>query len=191
MDSDTTARVIYLVLLLGAIAASLIGTFLRQPGKSLQQILIWGAIFAALIAAYGLWPSIHAALFPRTPLTSGSRIELSAAQDGHYYVDALVNDSYVTFLIDTGASDIVLSRDDARRIGLNPDQLVFDGMAETANGMVATARATISHMTIGTFEDFALQASVTDSDMKGSLLGMSYLGRFDLLFVGERLMITR
>lgn len=191
MDSDTTGRVIYFVLLLAAIAASLIGTFLRQPSKSLQQLLIWGAIFTALIAGYGLWPSLHAALFPRTPVASASQISLTVAADGHYYVDALVNDSYVTFLIDTGASDIVLTRDDARRIGLDPDMLQFSGMAETANGTVATAPVTIDHMILGPYEDSALHASVSDGDMQGSLLGMSYLGQFDLRFVGERLMISR
>jgi aspartyl protease family protein len=89
----------------------------------------------------------------------------------------MVNGSRVTFLVDTGASDIVLSPADARRIGFDPDSLVFDQLASTANGTVSGATIRLDSLAVGTIEMNGLPATVNGAEMSESLLGMEFLSR--------------
>ncbi|MGB3146123.1 MAG: TIGR02281 family clan AA aspartic protease [Paracoccaceae bacterium] len=191
MDGETTSRLIYLGLLLAAVAGTLVTAFRRSPNRALQQVLVWGLIFAGLVAGYGLWPDIQKAMYPRKPVEGSNGIELTVAADGHYSVDAIVNSTLVTFMIDTGASDIVLSRKDAQRAGIAVETLNYNGIAETANGTVKTARVALDQIVIGTYEDFSKNATVSDGEMSMSLLGMSYLADFDMLFIGNKLHLNR
>lgn len=191
MDGDDIARLIYLGLLLLAVAGSLVAGLRQGPGRTAQQAMIWGFLFLALIAAYGLWPDIRRALNPRAAVFIGDTLELSAGADGHFYVDAAVNGAPVTFLIDTGASDIVLSRADALRAGLDPGTLAFTGAATTANGTVPTAPVRLSSLALGPYEDRDLAASVNGGDLDTSLLGMSYLGRYVFTIEADRMILRR
>lgn len=191
MDSDTTARLIYLGLLLMAVGGALFTGLRQAPGRTVQQILIWGFIFLGLIAAYGLWPDLRRAINPSAAVVRNGVIELRQADDGHYYADTVVNGIAVTFLIDTGASDIVLSEEDARRVGLDPDSLSYSGQADTANGLVTTAPVRLKTLVLGPYEDRDLAASVNGGDLTDSLLGMRYLSRFDMSISGDRMTLRR
>ncbi len=191
MDGDTTARVIYLGLLLIAVAGSLFAGLRQAPGRTVQQILIWGFIFLGLIGAYGLWPDLRRALTPSAAIVRNGAVELRQAEDGHFYADAEVNGVTLRLLIDTGASDIVLSADDARRVGLDPSGLTYSGLAETANGTVSTAPVRLKSLTLGPWQDKDVPASVNGGDLAGSLLGMSYLSRFDMAISGNTLSLRR
>lgn len=191
MDGDTTARLIYLGLLLMAVGGALFTGLRQAPGRTVQQILIWGFIFLGLIAAYGLWPDLRRAINPSAAVVRNGVIELRQADDGHYYADTVVNGIAVTFLIDTGASDIVLSEEDARRVGLDPASLSYSGQADTANGLVTTAPVRLKTLVLGPYEDRDLAASVNGGDLTDSLLGMRYLSRFDMSISGDRMTLRR
>ena len=191
MDGDTTARLIYLGLLLMAVGGALFTGLRQAPGRTVQQIMIWGFIFLGLIAAYGLWPDLRRAINPSAAVVRNGVIELRQADDGHYYADTVVNGIAVTFLIDTGASDIVLSEEDARRVGLDPDSLSYSGQADTANGLVTTAPVRLKTLVLGPYEDRDLAASVNGGDLTDSLLGMRYLSRFDMSISGDRMTLRR
>jgi aspartyl protease family protein len=120
------------------------------------------------------------------------RIEIPLGRDGHYHLTLRLNDQPVDFVIDTGATDLVLSLADARRIGLDPAALVFSGQATTANGVVRTARVRIPKVEIGGAVETDVPASVTEGEMDGSLLGMSYLTRFARIEItGNRMILER
>ncbi len=191
MDGDTTARLIYLSLLLAAIAGPLILSLRKAPGKTLQQLLIWAFIFLGFIAAYGLWPDLKTALLPSSAALRNGKLELQAARDGHFYAELQVNGAPVTFLIDTGASDIVLSRQDAAQAGIDLASLSFWDQAETANGTVASAPVILDSLTLGPWRDQDIAASVNGGDMRNSLLGMAYLRRFRLATSDGRLTLSR
>jgi len=87
----------------------------------------------------------------------------------------------VKFIVDTGATSIVINQADARRIGLKPDQLVYLGRARTANGEVRTAQAQVARMQMGARVDRDVQVSVNGGALDTSLLGMAYLNRFSRL----------
>ncbi|MCQ0092775.1 TIGR02281 family clan AA aspartic protease [Roseovarius sp. M141] len=151
----------------------------HSMGKNLQQAAVWGLIFIGVIAAIGLWDDIRNTVAPTQSVSrDGTRIELPRAPDSHYYLDAQVNGAPVRFVVDTGASDIVLSRADAIRVGLHPDGLAFTGQANTANGMVRTAPVRLDSFVVGGVTDQDLRAVVNDGDLEESLLGMRYLQRF-------------
>ena len=100
---------------------------------------------------------------------------VEAGPSGHYVVEAMVNGAPVTFLVDTGASEIVLTQDDARRIGLEPRTLAFTQRFSTANGEVRGAPVVLREIRISQFRLFDVTASVNEAPLEVSLLGMSFL----------------
>jgi aspartyl protease family protein len=191
-DPDTVARVIYLVLLL----CFLVGFFAwrrGQIGRRLRDLLVWVLIFAMVVIAYGFRDVLRAQLFPAAMVqVSGDTIELRRGSDGHFHATLEVNGQPVRFMVDTGASGIVLSRRDAEKIGLDPGDLAYLGTAQTANGRVATAGVRLGLVRLGTFTDTNVPASVTEGGLDTSLLGMSYLDRFaNIAIAGDVMTLTR
>jgi len=114
------------------------------------------------------------------------------ATDGHYYLSAQVNGKTVNFVVDTGATQIVLTRSDARKIGLETDDLAFVGRAYTANGEVQTAPVNLDSFEIGPIRDEGIRAVVNAGDLDQSLLGMDYLQRFSRVEIADgKLILTR
>jgi aspartyl protease family protein len=150
-------------------------------------------IFLGAIVAVGLWPDVRDTVLPRqTVMENGGQIVVPVARDGHFYLSLDLNGVPVRFVIDTGASDMVLSGADAARIGLDTDQLIFSGRALTANGMVQTAPVRLDTVALGGLIDQDVRAVVNRGDLTESLLGMSYLRRFDRLEIsGGQLVLER
>jgi aspartyl protease family protein len=101
----------------------------------------------------------------------------AASPDTAYRIDANVDGKAVRFLVDTGASDIVFTIDDATRLGLQPSQLDFRDRIMTANGLVRAATVTLDQMRIGPITVRGLTAMVSDGDQAESVLGMSFLAK--------------
>lgn len=193
MDSADLPRLAYLVLLGLAVAGWFIAENRASLGRTMRMALAWGLIFLGVVAGFGLWNDVRTEVMPRqSVLADGARIEVPRAFDGHYYLTLRLDGTPVDFVVDTGATDIVLSREDARRIGIDPDALAYTGIAMTANGQVRTARARVGEIAIGAISDRDVAVSVTDGEMPGSLLGMAYLQRFDRIEIADgRLLLER
>jgi aspartyl protease family protein len=144
------------------------------------------------VAVVGLWGDIRQTVQPRPSVMAEGRIELPRAPDGHYYLTAQVNDVPLRFVVDTGASQIVLSQQDARRAGIDTGSLVYTGRAFTANGEVRTAPVRLDRVEVGAIRDSDVRAVVNGGDMAGSLLGMEYLQRFSRVEItGGKLVLER
>lgn len=193
MNGDDYGRLIYLVVLGAAVIFWFIAQNRQKKGTVLQQALVWVLIFAGIVALYGLRDDLQRQFFPRASVTtSGDDLILRAAPDGHFYANIEINGTTVEFLVDTGASQMVLSRRDAVRAGLDPDALAYVGSAETANGTVRTARVRLDKVRFGDFEDRRVVAWVNDAQMQGSLLGMAYLSRFgEISITGDQMILRR
>ncbi len=178
MDGDTIARLGYLGLLLAALGGWLMVEFRGRVGHALRTAAAWGLIVIGLMAGYGLWQDIRTDIAPRQAVMEGGEIHVPRAEDGHYYLNLTVDGTQVQFLVDTGASSVVLTLADARRLGIDPDSLLYLGEARTANGTVRTARVTLNDVTLGPYTDPSLNAWVNEGAMDISLLGMDYLGHF-------------
>lgn len=193
MQDFETAHLIYLIVLGLAVVFWFVAQNREKLGTVVQQALIWGLIFIGVIAAYGLWDDIQpVGQFSQKIAADGDRIELPRHDDGHYYLTAKVNGAPVTFVVDTGATDIVLNEDDARKAGLDPDDLAYVGRALTANGEVRTAPVRLDSIEVGPIRDTGVVAVVNEGALDQSLLGMSYLQRYSNIQIAEgRLVLTR
>lgn len=191
MVLDQLPRVIYLLLLVVVIGGYFLVAHRGQMGQVLRLAALWGLIFVGAAAGYGLWQDMrpHAQF---SVASEGGQIEVRRAPDGHFYLSLTINETDVRFVVDTGATDMVLSQQDARRVGLNPERLAYLGRARTANGEVGLARVTLDHVAVGPFEDRRVSAVVNEGEMRESLLGMGYLQRFARIEIaGNRLVLTR
>ena len=194
MDGDDTARLLYLSLLGGAVVLWFFAQNREKLGKVAQQAIVWALIFVGVIAAVGLWGDIRRTVadVPGATLVQDGRIELPRALDGHYYLTAQVNGAPLSFVVDTGATDIVLSEADARAVGIDTASLAYIGRAMTANGEVRTAPVRLDQITIGPIVDNNVPAVVNQGELDTSLLGMRYLQRFSSIEItGGRLVLTR
>jgi len=100
-----------------------------------------------------------------------------------------VNGKPIEFVIDTGASQVVLSQQDAKKVGIDPSGLAYLGTANTANGTVRTASVRLDTVVLGGLIDSDVRAVVNDGEMDGSLLGMTYLGKFDSITIKDNELI--
>lgn len=105
-------------------------------------------------------------------------IEIRAGDHGQYITTASIDDMPVDVLVDTGASKVALSYEDAERIGLKPYFLRFDQPVSTANGIVEAATVTLRRIEIDNVVVHDVEGMVLPQGaMRGTLLGMSFLSR--------------
>lgn len=193
MSGDDTANLIYLVLLGAAICGWYMVGRRENMGKTLQQILIWVFLFVGVMAGFGLWQDIQrdANRNNMTQIGQG-QIAVPRQADGHYYLTLNVNNQPIRFVVDTGATQMVLSKADAMRAGLDPDDLNYFGQANTANGVVRTAPVRLNTVELGDITDTDVPAVVNDGAMDGSLLGMTYLQKWGRIEITQgELILTR
>lgn len=161
--SDRKALHFALIMLGGCVAVSLIvGVLLRQVG-----------------------PPRSVAVSPRPDMAApASRAAASvpnvlvyhADAAGCFFIDAAVNGTTIRFLLDTGATDVVLGRDDARAAGIG-DDLDFSTTIATAGGQAPAARASLRSLRLDQFEVQDVPAMVVTTPIPVSLLGMSFLDK--------------
>jgi aspartyl protease family protein len=171
-----------------------------------KQIMLWTAL--ALVASFGLehlgarlpWSGPESgtavaagatAVATPPPSNGGSRATTIRAGDrGHFFAVADVDGAEIRFLVDTGASGVVLSPEDAERIGLRLSDSDYSLRFQTAGGIVRAAPVTLRQVRIGQMAIYGVEAAVNESSMGVSLLGVSFLSRLDGYQVqGDRLIL--
>jgi aspartyl protease family protein len=127
---------------------------------------------------------------PASALTSeGVEVYLDRNRQGHYMVAGGINGQHVEFLLDTGATDVVIPEPTARRLGLSRGRA---GRAMTANGPVVVYETFIDVLEIGDIRLEKVRASINPAmDAGGILLGMSALGRIEFTHHGEGLTLRQ
>lgn len=193
MESFQVGQLIYLILL----GLMVIGWFIAQGqtswNKTLQHAASWALIFGGCIAIYGLWGDISQTVRPQqTVFADDNRIVVPRSSNGHYFIDANVNGAPVRFVLDTGATSLVLTQADAAAVGLAPDELTYYSRAMTANGEVSTAPVRLETISIGPVTDANVPAVVNGGEMTSSLMGMTYLQRWGKIEIADdTLTLTR
>ena len=178
MPTDDSALIFYLLILLVGVGSFFFGDFRNRFSHLVQQAIIWTVIFATVTVLFAYREEFAARISPGEVTQDGETIILTRARDGHFYATLTINGIDVDFVVDTGATQVVLSQDDAARIGIDPDALAYLGRANTANGVVRTAGVRLDEVAFGDRLDRNLRASVNEGRLETSLLGMTYLSRF-------------
>lgn len=156
-------------------------------GWALRWVLVWCGATVVCVAVIGgdKWmPSLGAAkpvIMPREatsaePQPAFDTLVYPADRAGHVMIDAVVNGEPMRLLVDTGASLVTLTSQDARAAGIYPGELVFNRRASTANGVVRMAPVTLREIRIGQLSIGEVPAAVLEN-LNVSLLGMSFLSR--------------
>ncbi len=109
----------------------------------------------------------------------GNAAFISKGQDGHYWAWANVDGHPVRVLVDTGATTVALTPDDAQRAGVDLEMLVYNRDVNTAQGVTQAAPVVLDHVSVAGAEIDHVEALVVPHGLSASLLGMSYLGRLE------------
>ena len=118
-----------------------------------------------------------AAAVAEAPAAPYGAASITKSPDGHFWAEASVDGHAVRFLVDTGASAVALTGEDARRLGIDPSTLNYGYAVQTANGEAHAARVTLPNVSIAGARVDNVDAFVIDHGLETSLLGMTYLGR--------------
>lgn len=202
LQSDDFARTMYLSILGIVIAAGIVGSGMRF-GLITRSLAIWLAIILVLVAGYqyryelqDIASRVTAGLIPGSPLSmfddeGRAAVMVERMANGHFETRVEIDGTLVDVMIDTGATGTVLTAEDARRVGFEPGDLVFDVPVMTANGRANAARVTVDEIRIGDIARRDMSLLVAESGrLERSLLGMNFIGSlsgFDMR--GERLLL--
>jgi len=120
----------------------------------------------------------------------GQQIVITSGSGGHFVTSGAINGKTVRFMVDTGATAVVMSQDDADRIGLDYKN-GQRGYSSTANGLVPVYRANLASVRIGDVLVYNVDAIVSPAPMPYVLLGNSYLGRFQMRRENDRMTLDK
>lgn len=199
MKSHDLQQIIYLIIIISFL---LIGIFSQKNlswQKIIKYLLMWALIGFSIIVIYAyrfefinFKERINLEINPTSAqINQQGQLVINIADDSHFYITLLVNKTPILFMIDTGASDMMINLDDANKIGINLKKLVFNKAYQTANGRSFGAYVKIREIEISGVKFKDIGASVSQSDMGTSLLGMSFLRRFNKYeFFQDRLVLT-
>lgn len=184
-SEDTYLEIARTVGFLVLVSSGLIYARRIKFGEAVRNAAIWIGITSVLILGYTYRTDLSDIIYRvagelvpglAVPLNS-NEIVITASQDGHFYVNGEANGKRLRFMVDTGASDITLSRQAAVQIGIDLKSLQFTKQYRTANGIVYGAPYALEKFSIGPFEFEGIKVSINQAEMSESLLGMSFLGR--------------
>lgn len=185
------------VILLAFVSTGIV--FVRQVrlGELARNVIIWTGIGLVLVLGYtyrdelqSVTARVESEFLPSEPVADSRThtLTLTADSNGDFYVSGAANGTRIRFVVDTGASDIVLSSSDADRLGIDPATLHYVRSFETANGIGAGAPYTLGELSVGPIQMWNVPVSINRTDMHASLFGMSFLRRLKSFeFAGSKL----
>lgn len=175
-------HLVYLVVLGGALISYAVVAHQNRLATMLRHLLLWGLLILALSAGYGVWDTFQGSVIASQSATSEG-VELRRRFDGQYHITLNIEGpngqpTPIQFIVDTGATEMVLRREDAQKLGFDLSRLRFLGVAQTANGVTRTAMVRLSNVSLEGHDARNVQALVNEGELHASLLGMGYLERF-------------
>jgi len=107
----------------------------------------------------------------------GGVVKVAGGYGGHFYINTELNGVPVKFLVDTGASNVCITREIAVNAGIDISKLVFNQVFQTANGAARGAYAKVKVLKVGSFEMYDVPVSVSETGLGTPLLGMTFLNK--------------
>ena len=198
LSADQFGSLAYKIALLVFVTAAVMTLFRERFVQAITAGLIWVIVGLVLVIGYSyryelsaITDRVEAELIPGHVISHGRMVEVARTNAGNFAIAALINGSSVHMVLDTGASSVVLTQEDARIAGLPLDLLDYSVNIDTANGRTRAAPVTLDRLAVGTLEEKSVEALVVQpGQLKTSLLGMSFLNRLQSWQVnGDRLVL--
>jgi len=184
IEQNQFGQLVVMVSILVLVAGGTFGRRIRFK-EMLSGAIMWSAIFALAIFGYSFRTELEqygsrflSEINPGSAQVSqdGDSALFRRSLNGSFLVKAAVNGNDVQFIMDTGATSVVLTVEDARNSGIDVEKLRYNVPVSTANGEAKAAYARIDYIKIGNIERRNIDAFVAQSDrLDISLLGMTYL----------------
>ena len=164
----------------------------ENPQKRMGSHMLIGAwilILAALVAIFGSWEKKQFNPNQNLTISSDSTVVLERNRMHHYVASGIVNQTPVVFLLDTGATDVVVPAELAKEIGLKAG---YRSTAITANGTVEVRQTVIDTLQLGSISLRDVRASINPGmDGNEILLGMSALKDLEFTQRGDTLTLRQ
>jgi len=198
LSTGDFAALSYKVVLLVFLGAGALIMFRERFAQAMTAVLLWVAFGLVLLVGYsyrfelrGVSDRVMAELFPGHVISHGRSVEVARTANGDFDVTAQINGATVPMVLDTGASSVVLTREDAKAAGLPLEVLAYTANIDTANGRTRAAPVKLDRIAVGGLVERSVDALVAQpGQLKTSLLGMSFLNRLQSWEVrGDRLML--
>ncbi|MCC2097770.1 MAG: TIGR02281 family clan AA aspartic protease [Hyphomicrobiales bacterium] len=184
-----------------SMASYLVLQYRGKLGTAVLSAIAWVAIFGLAVVGYTYRNDLEVVanrvmdeVVPgRKVVSEPGQAVAVRSRNGHFFLDGITNGRVLRYMFDTGASAVVLSAKDARKIGLTPDKLKYTTRVSTANGSTMAAPVRIDALTFGgiTLRDVRAMVAAPGA-LRENLLGMSYLGRLTSYTVrNNRLVLVR
>jgi aspartyl protease family protein len=198
LSSADFGSLAYKLAILVFLAAALSTMFRERFVQAITAALLWVVVGLLLVIGYSyrfelvdVANRVLAELIPGHVISHGRTVEVARTSAGDFAIAAQINGARAHLVLDTGASSVVLTQDDAKAAGLPLDLLNYTVSIDTANGRARAAPVTLDRVAIGGLEERSVEALVAQpGQLRTSLLGMSFLNRLQSWQVnGDRLIL--
>jgi aspartyl protease family protein len=198
LSSGDFGSLAYQLALLIFLAAAVLTLFRERFAQAVISAVLWVVVGLLLVIGYSyryelsdVGDRVLAELVPGHVVSHGRTVEVARTGAGDFAIAADVNGARVHMVLDTGASSVVLTQDDAKAAGLPIALLDYTVSIDTANGRTRAAPVTLDRIAVGGLEERAVDALVVQpGQLQTSLLGMSFLNRLQSWqVVGDRLVL--
>lgn len=204
LDQQEVAQLGYFIVILIFVGAALLGRGIGA-GEAARSTAGWLAIFLLLVGAYsyrteltGVGSRLLGALAPGVPISgrlageAADAVVINRGMDGHFGIRALVQGKRMTMMVDTGASFVTLTPEDAESLGIDLGKLRFGMTISTANGEIQAAPIVVKSIEVGSITRNNVPGLVAPRHtLNQSLLGMSFLNTLDGYAIsGDRMVLT-
>ena len=194
LTQEQSGQIIALIMVLLLVGSGLFSKRIKFS-EIITSIILWIIVFSIIIIGYiykeeiGIFASrVAGGLAPSHGVVSKekSSVSFNRSIDGSFKINAYIDNVKIKMIFDTGASLVVLSHDDAIKIGLDINNLDYKIPVETANGITKAAPIILENIRVGNIKRNNIKAFVAkDNLLKTSLLGMSFLETLSGYSVGN------
>lgn len=198
LSTRNLSSLAYKIAILVFVAGTVLTLFRERFTQAIAAALLWVGVALVLVVGYSYRFELHdvgervlAELVPGHVISHGRTVEVARANAGNFDISAQINGARIAMVLDTGASSIVLTREDARAAGLPLELLNYTVSIDTANGRTRAAPVTLDRVAVGGLVERSIEALVAQpGQLRMSLLGMSFLNRLRSWEVrGDRLLL--
>ena len=190
--SNNLSSLLYLILVLLILLFLFFLSNKKYLNRNLQSLSIWGLIFFGAMACYYIWDDIQINIKNNKEsiqLISNDTIIIGKKTDGHFYLTIEINNHPITFLVDTGATRTILSKNDMLVLLKTVSYLPTEKKLETANGIIVANEITVSKIEVYGNPIEPSNLLVVSEGFQGpkvSLLGLDLLNKFKNFEISKR-----